>query len=160
VQLYIGQADYRVGQPGAWADPAELERQLRLNARYAVSGSIHFTAKDLRADRLGAVSRYRNALNAEPALVPAMGRLPSHPPAAPSSPSGKRAGDTVTLRWRGGSAASFAVYKVDGAQARLVGTTRSTTWTDDAAGGGTATYCVSGLDRSWNEGATSEPINA
>jgi uncharacterized lipoprotein YddW (UPF0748 family) len=158
VQLYIGQADYRVGQPGPWADPGELERQLRLNAHYDVSGSIHFTAKNLRADPLGAVSRYRNALNAGPALVPAMGQLPSHPPGAPAHASGQRKGDAVTLRWHAPGAASFAVYKVDGARANLVGTTRSTTWTDATAGSGKATYCVSALDRSWNEGATSEPL--
>jgi uncharacterized lipoprotein YddW (UPF0748 family) len=175
VQLYIGQADYRVGQAGAWADPGELERQLRLNARYGVLGSIHFTANNLRADPLGAVTRYRNALNAGPALVPAMGRLPSHPPAPPSRVSARRtagtgstastavagpAGSTVTLTWHGGNATSFAVYRVDGARARLVGTTRSATWTDRAPDAGPAAYCVSGLDRSSNEGAASAPVNA
>ncbi len=56
-----------------------------------------------------------------------------------------------TVSWRGAAppaATSFAVYKVNGDKAPLVATTRQTTWTDPAAPG---TYCVTALDRSWNE---------
>ncbi|HEX8631667.1 MAG TPA: family 10 glycosylhydrolase, partial [Catenuloplanes sp.] len=53
VQLYIGQADYRVGEPGPWRDPGELQRQLTLNRAHGVRGSVHFSAKQVRADRLG-----------------------------------------------------------------------------------------------------------
>jgi uncharacterized lipoprotein YddW (UPF0748 family) len=143
VQLYVGQADYRVGQPGPWSDPGELTRQLQLNAEYEVAGSIHFTASNLRADPLGAVKRYRDALNAGPALVPAMRGLPRHTPPAPSGVTVKGA----VVSWRG-TGLSFAVYKVNGAKASLVATTRKLSWTDPAAPG---TYCVTALDRSWNE---------
>jgi uncharacterized lipoprotein YddW (UPF0748 family) len=156
VQLYIGQADYRVGQSGVWSDPDELTRQLKLNKQFNVAGTIHFTAKDLLADKLGAVARYRNAVNATPALVPAMSRLPSHAPDAPAGVSAKRGeGVSVVLTWKQSDAASYAVYKVDGQTARLVGTTRGMTWTDPE--GGAAQYCVTGLDRSSNQGEASDP---
>jgi uncharacterized lipoprotein YddW (UPF0748 family) len=153
VQLYVGQADYRVGQTGAWQDPDELNRQLALNRQYKVSGSIHFSAKSLRDDKLGAVSRYRDALNATPALVPAMAGLPSNPPKPPTALTA-RAGQ---LTWHS-SATSFAVYKVDlgAAVAKLVATTRSTSWVDKSPS--TGTYCVTALDRSWNEGAPTAPV--
>jgi len=68
----------------------------------------------------------------------------------------------VAVSWRpsSGDAAAFAVYRVEAAEAKLVGTVRSTgsaeqTWVDPAPGEATE-YCVSALDRSWNEGNLSE----
>ena len=153
VQLYIGQADYRVGQSGAWSDPEELNREMALNRQYKVSGSIHFSARNLRDDKLGAVARYRDALNAAPALVPPMAGLPSSPPKPPTGLTA-RGGQ---LSWRS-PATSFAIYKVDQASgtAKLVGTTRATSWTDRSSRAGT--YCVTALDRSWNEGEPSAPV--
>ncbi|MFE9204631.1 family 10 glycosylhydrolase [Micromonospora sp. NPDC007230] len=160
VQLYIGQADYRVGERGAWRDPAELDRQLALNQRHGVSGSVHFSAKQVRADRLGAVSRYSEAHYAGPALVPTMAQLPAAPPAAPEVTGVRRADGGVVLTWRGEGAASFAVYRVDAEVARLVGTARGGGWVDRAAPtGGSLSYCVSGLDRSGNEGRLSTPVS-
>ncbi|MFF4892863.1 glycoside hydrolase family 10 protein [Micromonospora chersina] len=161
VQLYIGQADYRVGERGAWRDPAELDRQLALNRRHGVSGSVHFSARQVRADKLGAVSRYSDAHYAAPALLPTMAQLPAAPPPAPAITGARRqdAGG-VTLTWRGDDAVSFAVYRVDGDAARLVGTTRGGEWLDRAApAGGPLTYCVAGLDRSANEGRLSAPVS-
>ncbi|MGN9768158.1 glycoside hydrolase family 10 protein [Micromonospora sp. SD12] len=161
VQLYIGQADYRVGERGAWRDPTELTRQLALNRRYGVDGSVHFSAKQVRADRLGAVSRYSAAHHAGPALVPTMAHLPSTPPAAPTVTGAHRANaDGVTLTWRGDGATSFAVYRVDGDAARLVGTARGAGWVDRTAPvDRPLSYCVSGLDRSGNEGPLSAPMS-
>ncbi|MGW9195498.1 glycoside hydrolase family 10 protein [Micromonospora chersina] len=161
VQLYIGQADYRVGERGAWRDPAELDRQLALNRRHGVSGSVHFSARQVRADKLGAVSRYSDAHYAAPALLPTMAQLPAAPPPAPAI-TGARRQDTggVTLTWRGDDTVSFAVYRVDGDAARLVGTTRGGEWLDRAApADGPLTYCVAGLDRSANEGRLSAPVS-
>jgi uncharacterized lipoprotein YddW (UPF0748 family) len=159
VQLYIGQADYRVGEKGPWRDPGQLDRQLTLNRRYAVSGSVHFSAKQVRADRLGAVTRYRDHHYAAPALLPPMRRLPAEPPAAPRLLSARRrAPDTAELDWRPGAGrapASWALYRVAGATAGLVATGRTGT-TVVAPGAGT--YCLSGLDRSGNEGAPSAPL--
>jgi uncharacterized lipoprotein YddW (UPF0748 family) len=157
VQLYIGQADYRIGEKGAWRDPAQLQRQLTLNDRYAVQGSVHFSAKQIRADRLGAVTRYRNAHYAGPALLPVMSQLPAAPPSAPRLVSGDRTGETVTLDWRPGDRApvSWALYRVDGAAATLVATGRAGAKPVAATPG---TYCLSGLDRSGNEGPVSDPV--
>jgi uncharacterized lipoprotein YddW (UPF0748 family) len=165
VQLYVGQADYRVGEAGAWRDPAQLDKQLALNDRYRVDGSVHFSAKQLRDDRLGSVSRYRAAHYAAPALVPVMPKLPSAPPAAPRLDAAARdAGGAVSLSWKPGGAAAPAAYAVyraggtDGEPARLVATTRGTAWTDrGAAAGQPYTYCVAGLDRGWNQGPPSAP---
>ncbi len=45
VQLYIAQGDYRIGDPGAWRDPGELDRQMALNRSYPeVAGTVHFSA--------------------------------------------------------------------------------------------------------------------
>jgi uncharacterized lipoprotein YddW (UPF0748 family) len=165
VQLYIGQADYRVGERGAWRDPDELTRQLTLNRRYpAVAGSVHFSAKQLRADRLGAVSRYRAAHYAAPALVPRMTQLPAAPPAAPVPGPVRRSADGVSVTWTdgpGARATGYAVYRVDPAgrePAVLVGTPRRAgaagqVWLDrTAAPGRRYAYCVTGLDRVGNEG--------
>ncbi|GER88229.1 hypothetical protein KDW_23910 [Dictyobacter vulcani] len=50
VQLYIGQAAYKVGtQPGPWSDPHQIQQQLQMNRHYPlVRGSIFFSLKDLR----------------------------------------------------------------------------------------------------------------
>ncbi|MFJ2440303.1 MULTISPECIES: glycoside hydrolase family 10 protein [unclassified Streptomyces] len=61
VDLYIGEALYKAGdraQPAAWQDPAELSRHLTLAKRYAgVRGHCFFSAKEVAADPIGAMSR-------------------------------------------------------------------------------------------------------
>lgn len=61
VRLYIGEGVYKVAdpaQPAAWQDPAELSRHVALCREYPqVGGNVYFSAKDVVADRLGAVSR-------------------------------------------------------------------------------------------------------
>jgi uncharacterized lipoprotein YddW (UPF0748 family) len=181
VQLYIGMADYRVGEAGAWSDPAELDRQFALNAHYAVNGTIHFSAMSLRSDALGAVTRYTADHDATPALVPVMPQLPGAPPAAPVRTAAHRDGTGATaLTWQPGPgtpATSFAVYQVDSATgtagsggtgdpARLVATVRAAgagtqTWTDrSAANGSPRRYCVTALDRLWHESAATSAVAA
>ncbi len=166
VQLYIGQADYRAGESGPWRDPGELDRQLSLNQKYEVAGSVHFSAKSIRADRLGAVSRYRDSHYAGPALIPVMSELPAHPPAAPEIMSVGKSKGGISVRWRPArdeSPAAYAIYRVDGTVAKLVGSVHGAgtgvrEWVDSTPGAGTGEYCVSGLDRSWNEGQASAPL--
>jgi hypothetical protein len=147
VQLYIGQADYRVGQAGPWSDPAELDRQLALNRKYPqVTGSVHFSAKNIRADALGSVSKYAADFYATPALPPVMKWLPNKAPGAPTLHT-QAAGDNVRLTWTG-KGVSAAVYQVGGDAARLVATRRGG---DGEFTGPKGTYCVTELDRSWNE---------
>ncbi|OJF12676.1 glycoside hydrolase family 10 protein [Couchioplanes caeruleus] len=163
VQLYIGQADYRVGEKGPWREPGQLERQLALNDTYGVHGSVHFSAKQVRADRLGAVTRYRTRHYATPALLPAMDRLSARPPAAPRVTAVRRANGVTAVEWQAGGGSepvSWALYRVDGAAANLVATGRTGTQqvVDPAPPAGGATYCLSALDRSGNESAPSNPV--
>jgi hypothetical protein len=166
VQLYIGQADYRVGEKGPWGHPNQLDLQLALNSRYSVSGSIHFSARQVRDDKLGAATRYRRAHYATPALVPEMRQLPGIRPFPPKLSAATRDSDgAVTLAWtpQGDAATRHAVYRVDLAAndpPRLVGTvtggTSRVNWTDRTAAADRAyAYCVTGLDRLWNEGPAS-----
>ncbi|MEU1538562.1 family 10 glycosylhydrolase [Actinacidiphila glaucinigra] len=61
VQLYIGEALYRAGAAGeaaAWQDPAELSRHLDLARNHPqVLGNVFFSAKEVAADPIGAMSR-------------------------------------------------------------------------------------------------------
>ncbi|MFJ2831080.1 glycoside hydrolase family 10 protein [Streptomyces sp. NPDC087263] len=61
VQLYVGEALYKAGdpaQPAAWQDPAELSRHLTLAGDYPqVGGHVFFSAKEVGADRIGAMAR-------------------------------------------------------------------------------------------------------
>ncbi|MEU8586221.1 family 10 glycosylhydrolase [Streptomyces sp. NPDC048664] len=60
VRLYIGEALYKAGdpaQPAAWQDPEELSLHLTLARRYPqVGGHVFFAAKDVAADRIGAMA--------------------------------------------------------------------------------------------------------
>ncbi|HET6481709.1 MAG TPA: family 10 glycosylhydrolase [Actinoplanes sp.] len=161
VQLYIGMADYRVGEKGPWSNPAQLDRQLSLNDRYGVQGQVHFSAKQIRADRLGSVTRYRDRHYASPALLPRMARLPSAPPAVAQLISAARSGAAIRFRAAAPGATSWALYRVGGASAALVATGRAgAPVVDPAAPPGPLSYCLSGLDRSGNEGLISLPLTA
>jgi uncharacterized lipoprotein YddW (UPF0748 family) len=161
VQLYIGQADYRIGQSGPWKNPAELDNQIALNQASGVQGSVHFTARDLKADRLGAVTRYVQAHNATIALVPPTG--PAAAPAAPSNPVVRH----KTLTWSPGAGPApyrYAIYRADHPEDLLhliavVNASDRPSWTDP---GQTPAdhYCVAALDRLWNAGPASHSVTA
>ncbi|RNF86623.1 glycoside hydrolase family 10 protein [Streptomyces botrytidirepellens] len=61
VNLYVGEALYKAGdpaQPAPWQDPAELSRHLTLCADHPqVRGNVYFSAKEVAADRNGAMAR-------------------------------------------------------------------------------------------------------
>ncbi|MFI7047974.1 family 10 glycosylhydrolase [Streptosporangium sandarakinum] len=172
VQLFVGQAAYRAGASGesaAWQRPGELSDHLTYNRQHPeVLGDVFFSAKDVRADRIGAVSTLVAAHYSKPALVPAYGAGTA--PAGPSITSATRGTGGVALSWqRGGTGTpvSYAVYRVDGSQSaadpcffadarNLVGTTRATSFTDAGAAAGSAyTYYVTALDRLHTESGPS-----
>jgi uncharacterized lipoprotein YddW (UPF0748 family) len=162
VQLYPAFADYRVGEPGAWHDPSELDRQFALARQAHVDGTVHYDATSLRADVLGAVSRYSQKYYPTPALLPAMARLPAAPPAPPVLDMVDHEADGATVSWhpgRGAPPTSYAVYRVDpGAPAAtLIATVRDLSYVDKAVPRG-ALYCVSGLDRTDHQGRLSPPL--
>ncbi|BCJ71295.1 glycosyl hydrolase [Catellatospora sp. IY07-71] len=173
-QLYIGQADYKIataGQPAAWFDPAEMSRHLTFNRDYNVAGNVHFSAVQVRANRIGATDLYAAEHYSKPSLVPAMPHLPSKPLLFPVVTKAERGDAGVALQWQPladgaepfGEAASYAVYRFDGLKllpsgcdladaTNLVGTTRSTSFTDTSAVAGQRyTYFVTSLDRLYNE---------
>ncbi|MEU4712954.1 family 10 glycosylhydrolase [Micromonospora purpureochromogenes] len=180
VQLYIGQADYKSGDPvygPFWQNPRELSDHLTLNRSYPeVLGNVHFSAVQVRANRLGATDIYAAEHYSRPALVPAMPHLPAKPLLPPVVTGADRSDDGVRLSWRQpadgqgpfGDATSYAVYRFDSDErvdacgfadaSHLVGTLRA----DDATAaqsfldataepGRTYTYHVTALDRLWNE---------
>ncbi|WP_433235196.1 family 10 glycosylhydrolase [Streptosporangium sp. CA-135522] len=172
VQLLVGQAAYRAGASGqdaAWQQPGELTSHLYDNRQHPeVLGDIFFSAKDVRADRIGGISRLVADHYSKPALPPARGTAAA--PARPSITSATRVSGGVSLSWqRDGSStpAAYAVYRVDGsptttdpcsfADARnLLRTTRGTSFTDTTASvSGTYTYYVTALDRVHHESAPS-----
>ncbi|MCK2213860.1 family 10 glycosylhydrolase [Actinomadura sp. ATCC 31491] len=166
VQLVVGQAAYRAGASGqdaAWQDPAELSDHLYDNRKHPeIAGDVYFSAKDVKADRIGAITRLVSAHYTRPALLPARGTAAA--PAAPVITAATQGSGGVQLAWTG-SGAAYAVYRVAGtpsaadpcffADARnLLGTTRARTFTDTTASG-QSTYYVTALTRTHQESAPS-----
>ncbi|WP_043615615.1 family 10 glycosylhydrolase [Nonomuraea candida] len=168
VQLVVGQAAYRAGASGqeaAWQDPAELSDHLYDNRKHPeIVGDVYFSAKDVKADRIGAFTRVVNAHYTRPALLPARGQAAA--PAAPAITSATRGTSGVQLAWTG-SATSYAVYRVGGAPSaadpcffadarNLLRMTRQKTFTDTTTATGSAyTYYVTALGRTHQESAPS-----
>ncbi|CCH21548.1 glycoside hydrolase family 10 protein [Micromonospora lupini] len=185
VQLYIGQADYKSGDPAYgpyWQNPRELSDHLTLNRSYPeVQGNVHFSAVQVRANRLGATDIYAAEHYSRPALVPAMPHLPAKPLLLPVVTRAARQADGVRLTWRQpadgvgplGTATSYAIYRFDGTTlparcatadaTHLVDTVRATpggvqSWVDTSAEPGRRyTYQVTALDRTANESPASPP---
>ncbi|MEV6814838.1 family 10 glycosylhydrolase [Micromonospora sp. NPDC051296] len=185
VQLYIGQADYKSGDPAYgsyWMNPRELSDHLTLNRSYPeVLGNVHFSAVQVRANRLGATDSYAAEHYSRPALVPAMPHLPAKRLLPPVVTAAERNGEEVRLGWRQpaggvgpfGTATSYAIYRLDGTRAstgcaladatHLVGSVRATpgadqSWLDTTAESGKRyTYFVTALDRGANESPASPP---
>ncbi|WP_394841265.1 family 10 glycosylhydrolase [Pendulispora brunnea] len=179
VHLYVGQATYKIGTSGAWLDPEEMSRHLTFNRAYAdVQGDVHFSAKDVLADRLGAMSKVVQAHHTRPALVPLKADLGGGAPRMPLITHAKRGTGGVELAIRpvdvGGSAAttSVAIYRFDGIDlpgacgfadaSHLIGTARTKSgvahFVDATAQPGTMyTYYATALDRLQHEGPSSPP---
>ncbi len=167
VQLYVGQATYKVGvstQDPAWFDPEEMTRHLTFNRDHPeVVGDIYFSAKDVRANRLGHMDLVQAEHYAHPALLPVTEGVPGHRPAAVRRLDADRRGSDVVLRWRPsrtGTTEAYAVYAVPGHRvgrcdladaSHLVAVVREPTWVDRQAPLGDTTYVVTALDRAHRE---------
>ena len=181
VQVYVGQATYKVGtstQSPEWNSlPAELSNHLLANTAHPeIQGDIYFSAKDVRADGLGAQSLLTQTWYSHPALMPPMARIDGQAPRQPLVVPGRwtRSGATVTIVPSDRTTTSYAVYRLEDVRSRvsagdcrladatnLVATTRAAgwaqTWTDATAQPGHRyTYVVTALDRSGNESAPSQ----
>ncbi len=169
VQLYIGQAAYRIGgsTDPAWADPQEMPDHLLLNRQHPeVAGDVYYSIEALMDNRLGFADRLRTEFHAHPALVPASAMTPGTAPGAPGAVTANRVGGGVKLDWNAasGAPAYYAVYRADGAGCgieaarNLLGTVRGRTFTDPAPPPvGQVTYYVTALDRTHRE-STPRPV--
>lgn len=114
VQLYIGQAAYKVGtsdQDPAWSDPQEMSKHLAFNSRHpSVRGDLYFSAKDVRANRLGFMDLVHDQYYAHPALVPRTAGVPGHAPARVTGLRAMRLDRGVRVSWLG-HGSSYAVYR-------------------------------------------------
>ena len=159
VDLYIGQAAYRLGEEG-WTSDDALSVQLDYSgALEQVEGDIYFSIKSLRGNR-GAVDHLLGGHYAAPALPPRTdtGREEARVGAVPGVTA--RAGqDGVAVSWEAVEGARFyAVYRLPAEAAgageaacaaltpeNLAGMTGGTGF-DDAGAGDGAVYAVTALD--------------
>lgn len=88
VQLWIGQAAYKAGDPAQvaqWQNPKELSDHLTLNRNHPqIGGDIWYNANDVRVDRITSVTTAVKDHYTRPALAPVLprlagGRAPSRP---------------------------------------------------------------------------------
>ena len=176
VQLYIGQATYKVGtstQSPEWSDPREMSRHLSYNRGYPeVVGDIYFSAKDVRANRLGHMDIVEAEHYSHPALIPVTAGVPGTAPEAPQGTVARRVDGGVRVTWSG-AGTSYAVYRFDGLAPRispcdfadashLVASvrgsgSRTTSWLDTTPTVGASTYYVTALDRAYRESRVSNP---
>jgi len=174
VQLYIGQATYKVEistQDPAWQQPREMSRHLAFNRNYPqVRGDIYFSAKDVRANRLGHMDIVQAEHYARPALIPVTADVPGRAPRPPNNVTARRTTAGVTVSWNG-PGTSFAIYRYEGTQrpdrcdfsdaTHLLATVHRAgsrqIWVDGSAPAGKLTYYVSALDRAYREGTPTGP---
>ncbi|RBQ13847.1 glycosyl hydrolase [Spongiactinospora rosea] len=162
VQLWIGQAAYKVaasGQPAPWFEPGELSSHLTLNRGLpAIGGDIWYNAADVRADRIGSITKVVADHYASPALPPLLPRLASgRSPRRPILTHARRTSAGTELRFHttGGETPRLcAIYRVTSGSpdprtgrdlVAVVPGAKSATWTDPAKVRG-ATYHVTALD--------------
>ncbi|HWM74064.1 MAG TPA: glycosyl hydrolase, partial [Nocardioides sp.] len=146
-------------QDPAWQDPREMTKHLHFNRdQPQVDGDIYFSAKDVRANRLGHMDIVQSEHYAHPALLPVTADVPGRAPRAVKRLDADRNGDAVRLSWRG-DGSSYAVYRIDGRPGpcdlidatNLVATVRNDAWVDRDAPGHRVTYVVTALDRAYRE---------
>jgi len=172
VQLYIGQAAYRIG---AWGDPEEMPRHLTLNRGHRVSGDIYYSIEELLANPLGFADRLRTDFYRYPALVPVNARLGGTAPGVPVRLAATRTSGGVELTWTapsgGTTPAYYAIYRADGAGCgieaarNLIALPRAGSgaqrFVDSAPPPvGTATYLVTAVSRLHHESAPATAATA
>jgi len=176
IQLYIGQAAYRVGEDNNWKNPDQLPAQLRFNRDQGgqVSGSIMFSTSHLLANPLGVLDTVRSMYD-RPALIPVMPWLTGDAlPATPEIVGMKRLQGATQIGWKdsGGKPTYYAVYRVQGKgtpdlndASHLLATVRRVegelqVYTDASATAGVEyTYAVTALNRLHQESGMSNTIS-
>ncbi|MFF2444726.1 glycoside hydrolase family 10 protein [Priestia megaterium] len=178
VQLYIGQADYKINTNSNgvqnWFNPEELPDQIKLNRTYNnFKGSMHFSAKDLKNNPLGIADRLTEDIYKQPALVPPMPWIDNEAPKKPKVLQiKKKLGETKFIIRENNpeEVAYYAIYRFEGNRVGnindskyLLTTVRkehnNQVYVDPTSEKGeTYTYVVTSLDRNHNESKPSNPI--
>ncbi|MFI6387028.1 glycoside hydrolase family 10 protein [Nonomuraea sp. NPDC050540] len=159
VDLYIGQALYRVGAKDdkAWTRPGELSAHLTLNRKHPqIDGDVYFSAKQFLTNPLKAIDKVAADHYARPALLPLIKERGGQAPAKPAG--AKASGGTLTWTASPGARA-YAVYRVpdkgeacQGADARSLA---AVVTAPSFAAARPGTYLITSLDRLHNE---SKPV--
>ncbi|WP_182905947.1 family 10 glycosylhydrolase [Microbispora sp. H13382] len=157
VDLYIGQALYRVGAADtpAWTKAGELPAHLTLNRKHPeISGDVYFSAAQLVKNPLGVLDRIVKSHYARPALPPVL-RASATPPVAPRVV--KASGGTLTWQAQPGAQA-YGIYRVADkdascatADARNLVAVVPASGAPSYAAGASGTYYVTTVDRLGNE---------
>ncbi|SJZ39065.1 Uncharacterized lipoprotein YddW, UPF0748 family [Marinactinospora thermotolerans DSM 45154] len=177
VDLYIGQAAYKVGDQG-WKGEEALSRQLDFNTGHPeVGGDVYFSMKDLSGRARGAIEHVAATHYAHPALPPVAGGDSHTAPAPVTDLAARRSGGEVRLSWTAPEdARAFAVYRVPGEGTDLCALADAThlvdvigvqegaqaqEYTDTAPLEGQARYYVTALDvyRSESLPGLGAPVN-
>ena len=165
--FYTGNAAYRIGNSGAWANSSEMPNQIRLNRTYdEVKGMNFFSSKSITNNPLGFQDSLRSNLFKYPALVPVMPWKDSIPPSTVSNLSAVKNTSGVLVTWNKPTlnpAKYFIVYRFDDQAPVNINDPRNilaitfndtTSYLDIkpiAANIQSVTYVVTSLDRLHNE---------
>ncbi|MGG0644329.1 family 10 glycosylhydrolase [Sporosarcina gallistercoris] len=87
INLYIGMADYKVGNDSdkAWSDKTELTKQVIANrANTSVKGQMHFSLRSINSNALGYAAYMKKQMYHSKALTPAVPWKGSSIPAPPT----------------------------------------------------------------------------
>ncbi|GAA1113180.1 glycoside hydrolase family 10 protein [Nocardiopsis composta] len=164
VDLYIGQAAYRVGEDG-WKGDDALARQLDFNREHPqVGGDVYYGMSDVLGKAEKAMERLGEDHYAAPALPPAADEGAGHPLPPGGLTAERNDSGGVDLEWDPvEDARGYAVYRLPAdapedpcelaGSNRLAGVAGSTGFTDDEAGPEEYRYYVTALDRYRDEGA-------
>ncbi|MER5965441.1 family 10 glycosylhydrolase [Streptomyces sp. NPDC002057] len=179
-ELWIGQAVYKsgaAGQPAPWQDGKELSRHLALNATLPdIGGDLFFSAKDVRADRVGDFAAMRLAHWGRAVLGPLPARLDAGPRPRPPHVGVERDAHTgaAVLRItaaghnRGVVPFRYAIHRFNGRPGRDPETRRGSLVAvvpggrqalyRDSDATGSSWYAVSAVDRVQRHGRLSRPV--
>lgn len=164
--VYAGQASYKAVMRESdtrWLNRQELSKQMRLNRKHGLQGSIFFRSKPLM--RSWVSDTLQRSFFKYPAIIPAMSWKDSIPPLPPDKPKLLRSRKRVVLSWLKSPKASdgqesqyYAIYKVpkdytfDMSNPKyLMVIQKDLSWTDKAGEKEAVRYFITSFDRLHNE---------
>lgn len=123
VNLYIGMADYKVGNDSdkAWKNKMELPSQIRANraATSAASGQMHFSLASMKSNKLDYAAIVKKDLYNYNALTPGAVWLDDHEPAEPTAVEVTKSAKGTQLRIVDDNQVQprkYVIYRFNGSQ--------------------------------------------